>query len=225
MLILMDENGILYEAPPEDMEEEYMKNAKKCFMPYSWGVWLTAHARKLLQTAIDAVGPDRFLYCDTDSVKYIADGPDIDFDSLFPGDTFTALDPAGNPHRMGVMEHDATYSEFITKGAKKYAVRYADSGKLEITVAGVGKVEGSKELEAAGGLTAFKPGFIFKTGGVDAVYNDFDNMVIKIGQRDLLITRNVALIEGEYTLGLEQGYEDLLDAILNARQVIDPFSI
>lgn len=221
MEITMDEDGVLQETPPEDMEGQYYKNAKKCFMPYSWGVWLTAHARAdLLQPAIDAVG-DAFIYCDTDSVKYLASGTDVDLGAMFPGDSFEAEDPKGNKHRMGIMEHDATYTEFVTLGAKKYAVRYPD-GKLEITVAGVGKVDGSKELEAAGGLTAFRPGFIFKSGGVDAVYNDTDDFVYK---GKIRITRNVSLIEGEYTLGLSDTYSMLLDSLANDRRVIDPFSI
>lgn len=225
MEMRMDDNGILYEAPPADMEEAYLKNAKKCFMPYSWGVWLTAWARSLLQKAIDAVGPDHFLYCDTDSIKFIAEGVNVDFDSLFPGDSFEAVDPKGRGHRMGVMEHDATYSQFRTWGAKKYAVVYKDSGELEITVAGVGKLEGSRELKEKGGLTAFVPGLIFKSGGVDAVYNDLDNQTIRKGQRTLLITRNVSLVESEYTLGITTTYEDLLNSIKYGRRIIDPFTI
>lgn len=225
MEILMDDHGVLYEAPPEDMEKAYTENAKKCFMPYSWGVWLTAQARALLQRAIDATG-DNFVYCDTDSVKFIHGDHDPDFDMLFPGDSFTAMDPKGRSHRMGVMERDAVYSGFVTLGAKKYAVIYADTGKLEITVAGVGKLAGSQELVDKGGLTAFKPGLIFKSGGIDAVYNDYDDLVLQVdGRRRVEITRNVSLVEGEYTLGVTDTYRDLLDAIVNERAVIDPFSL
>lgn len=221
----MDEHGILFEKRPEDMKGSYEKNAKKCFLPYSAGVWLTAHARALLQQAIDAVGVQHFLYCDTDSVKFIEEGCVVDFDALFPGDSFVALDPKGREQRMGRMLEDARYSAFRTLGAKKYAVIYEDTGELEITVAGVGKMEGSAELKAAGGLTAFKPGLIFKSGGIDAVYNDLDNYSIQIGPKNLLITRNVSLIEGEYTLGLSNSYQMLLDEIKNGRRIIDPFTI
>ena len=126
---------------------------------------------------------------------------------------------------MGVMEADASYSKFVTLGAKKYAVVYADSGKMEITVAGVGKMEGSAELKEKGGLTAFKPGLIFKSGGIDAVYNDMDNYSIDIGPKHLSVTRNVSLVEGEYTLGVTDTYQELLDEIVNGRRIIDPFSI
>ena len=224
MEIKMDDHGVLYEKEPEDMRSEYEKNAKKCFMPYAWGVWLTAWARYDLQKAIDALG-DRFVYCDTDSVKYISDGCDVDFDAMFQGDDFIAYDKHGAPHRMGVMEADASYSKFVTLGAKKYAVVYADSGKMEITVAGVGKMEGSAELKEKGGLTAFKPGLIFKSGGIDAVYNDMDNYSIDIGPKHLSVTRNVSLVEGEYTLGVTDTYQELLDEIVNGRRIIDPFSI
>lgn len=225
MEMKMDEHGILYEEFPEDMEGAYMKNAKKCFMPYSWGVWLTAWARYELQRAIDAVGVGNFIYCDTDSVKYLAEGCEVDFDKLFPGDDFVAYDPKGKPHRMGVMEEDAVYDQFVTLGAKKYAVRYADTKKIQITVAGVGKSEGSAELEAKGGLTAFRPGLIFKSGGIDAVYNDLDDFTYEVDDKHLEITRNVSLVEGEYTLGLANNYQLLLDALANGRRIIDPFDL
>ena len=47
------------------------------------------------------------------------------------------------------------------------------SGSLHITVAGVGKSIGAKELASRGGIKAFKEGFTFyKAGGTESVYND-----------------------------------------------------
>ena len=221
MEIVYDENRILVEQKPEDLEAAYLKNAKKCFMPYSWAVWLTAHARADLQKAIDATGCETFLYCDTDSIKHLEN--DVDYGTLFPGDPYVAYDIKGRPHRMGVLERDDEFEEFVTLGAKKYAVK--ENGKITITVAGVGKMEGSRELEEAGGLDAFRPGMIFRSGGIDAVYNDFDDYTIEAEGHPLHITRNVSLVEGIYTLGLSDSYSELLDAIANERAVIDPFEL
>ena len=226
MVIEMDEDHVLYETKPENMRAAYEEGCKKAFLPYSAGVWLTAHCRARLQQAIDACGDD-FLYCDTDSVKHLQ--KDKGLDTMFSGDEYVAYDAQGKPHRMGVMERDTHYTEFVSLGAKKYACRYADdmgkkAGKLEITVAGVGKVEGSAELEAKGGIAAFKPGLVFRSGGIDATYNDYDAFCLLIGGHHLEVTRNVALTEGVYTLGVSRAYGDLLDDIREQREVINPFT-
>lgn len=232
MEIKMDENGMLYEEKPEDMQAAYEKNAKRCFLPYSAGVWVTSHARAMLQEAIWAVGYERFIYCDTDSVKFLDEGEDPDWEAIFPGDEHVALDSQGKEHRMGTAELDAVYDEFVTLGAKKYAVVYADdpvngdhAGMLEITVAGVDKEEGSKELVRKGGLQAFKPGLIFESGGLDARYNDFDDFSLMVGKTQVEISRNVSLVDGVYSMGLSDTYSALLESIRDDRRIIDPFSI
>ena len=116
-------------------------------------------------------------------------------------------------------------SKVVSQFDLKIACQSTDYEKIQITVAGVGKSEGSAELEAKGGLTAFKPGLIFKSGGIDAVYNDLDDFTYEVDDKRLEITRNVSLVEGEYTLGLANNYQLLLDALANGRRIIDPFSI
>lgn len=225
--IEFDDDGILEMRDPEDPVSAYAKGCRKAILPYSAAVWLTARCRAKLQKAIDLCGDD-FLYCDTDSVKHLTF--DLGHATLFKGSDFVAYDAKGLPHRMGVLERDSHYSAFVSLGAKKYAVRYADdqgdkSGKLEITVAGVGKEEGSKELEEAGGLEAFKKGFRFRNGGIDAVYNDTDCFSFVIGKHHLEVTKNVALVEGVYTLGLSPAYSNLLDEIYKDTERIDPFKL
>lgn len=198
-----------------DDETELLNIAnKKAFMSYAWGVWTTAHARAELEEAIKMCG-DRFVYCDTDSVKYLGS---IDFDSFnakkrrrSEENGAVATDPAGVKHYLGVMEHDADYSEFATMGAKKYAYRYPD-GKLGITIAGVNKSKGADELEAAGGLSAFKEGFIFKkAGGTESIYNDVPAVdhIIREGQK-IPITSNLYIKDSEYTLGITGEYYRIL---------------
>lgn len=199
-----------------DDERELLDAAnKKAFMSYAWGVWTTAHARWELEEAINICG-DRFVYCDTDSVKYIGD---LDFTSFnakkkrrSEENGAVATDPKGVRHYLGVMEHDADYIEFATMGAKKYAYRYPD-GKLGITIAGVNKTKGAAELEKAGGLKAFKEGFVFKeAGGTESIYNDDPEIksIIREG-REIPITANLFIKESEYTLGITAEYARILE--------------
>lgn len=209
----------------EQNEEEsklLLENNKKAFLAYQWGVWVTAWARYRLEEGIilahgDIENPDspQFVYCDTDSVKYLGD---IDLtvfnrqrilDSKRSG--AYATDPAGITHYMGVYEKEHDMCEFRTMGAKKYVYRETTEDKLICTIAGVSKSLGGKELESHGGITAFHEGFTFEeAGGLEAVYNDDINEVIDIDGHILKITSNVVLRPSTYTLGLSADYKRLL---------------
>lgn len=198
----------------DDETELLDKSNKHAFMSYAWGVWTTAWCRYELETAIDLCG-DKFVYCDTDSVKYLGN---VDFRSFNAGkkrrsveNGACATDPKGAVHYLGVMEHDADYAEFATMGAKKYAYRYPD-GKLGITIAGVNKKKGAEELEASGGLEAFKEGFVFrKAGGTESIYNDHPEVkkLIREG-KEIPITSNLYIRDSEYTLGITGEYARIL---------------
>lgn len=203
----------------DDPEPELLaKNNAKAFLVYSWGVWTTAHARRELEKAINIVGPERFVYCDTDSVKFIDDGK-VSFnaynesrkrDSITNGGV--AADPAGHDHYLGVYENEGTYKRFITMGAKKYA--YEDSaGELHITVAGVSKYKGAEELARRGGIEAFKEGFIwYDAGGLESVYNDDPEVKeVTIDDHKLQIISNVLLRPSTYTLGITGEYARILE--------------
>lgn len=113
---------------------------------------------------------------------------------------------------MGVYESEGCYEEFVTLGAKKYA--YRQDGKLHITIAGVTKTTGADELEAAGGLEAFKPGFVFhKGGGTESIYNDHPEITsytVPDTGEVIPITSNVVIRESTYELGLTAEYRRLL---------------
>ena len=104
-----------------------------------------------LQCAIDLIPYDIFLYCDTDSVYYI-DDESISFDSYnnekiknSKKNKAYAVDSKGKTHYMGVFEIEHTeITEFKTLGAKKYG--FIEKGELNLTVAGVSKKYGAKEL-------------------------------------------------------------------------------
>lgn len=212
----------------EQNEEELkllLENNKKAFLAYQWGVWVTAWARYRLEEGIilahgDIENPDspQFVYCDTDSVKYLGD---IDLtvfnrqrilDSKRSG--AYAPDPAGITHYMGVYEKEHDMCEFRTMGAKKYVYRETPDDELICTIAGVSKSLGGKELESHGGITAFHEGFTFEeAGGLEAVYNDDINEVIDVDGHSLKITSNVVLRPSTYTLGLSADYKRLLTEV------------
>ena len=212
----------------EQNEEEsklLLENNKKAFLAYQWGVWVTAWARYRLEEGIilahgDIENPDspQFVYCDTDSVKYLGDIDLTAFnrqrilDSKRSG--AYATDPAGITHYMGVYEKEHDMCEFRTMGAKKYVYRETPDDKLICTIAGVSKSLGGKELESHGGITAFHEGFTFEeAGGLEAVYNDDINEVIDVDGHILKITSNVVLRPSTYTLGLSADYKRLLTEV------------
>jgi hypothetical protein len=103
--------------------------------------------------------------------------------------------------------------EFATLGAKKYCYRETAADDLHITIAGVTKKKGGKELQAAGGIAAFTPGFVFHdAGGTEAVYNDKPAIQkYTVDGHEIDITANVVLRESTYTLGITAEYERLLE--------------
>lgn len=219
-------------------ETDVIKNIKKSFMPYQWGVWVTAYARLELEEMIKIAG-NNFVYADTDSCKYIK-SESISYEdynnrrksaSLAHG--ACAVDPNGIMHYMGVAETEGEYYQFLTWGAKKYASQ-DEQGHINITIAGVRKnssknaageiVEwgGGDELEEAGGLVKFAPGFVFrKSGGLESVYNDHACKTISVDGHVLKITRNVCLRPSTYAVGITNKYADLLEALQNSYISVD----
>ena len=175
----------------------------------------TAWARYELEEAIKLAG-DGFLYCDTDSVKYIGNA---DFSSLnerlkrrSKENGAYATDPKGKVHYLGVWEYEGEYKTFKTLGAKKYVYTDEDN-KVHVTIAGVNKKKGAAELAARGGVTAFRPGFVFReAGGLESVYNDEPEIseLIREGH-NIPITSNVYMCDSEYTVGITADYMRILE--------------
>ena len=218
----------LYEDRDADRQALLDRSNSRAFQSYAFGVWVTAWARYRLHEGIEIVGTDNFVYCDTDSVKYL-DRPGIDWtaynefrkkDSLHSG--AWADDRDGIRHYMGVYEHDGSYEQFKTLGAKKYC--YVDASGLHLTVAGVNKKKGAGELLENGGIDAFKEGFIFfDAGGTESVYNDIaEPFTVQEDGHPLLITSNIVIKPSTYTLSMTDEYRDILnDAYLYRKTVQD----
>lgn len=206
--------------PVQDLHEAMEKHNKKAFLSYAWGCWVTCWARYYLKLMINIVGDD-FVYCDTDSVKFIINN---NYETILDNITKLnneirersiknkgyATDSFGKTHYLGVYEQEKKYKEFKTLGAKKYAYRYED-GKFGITIAGVPKKEGAKELKT---LENFKIGFIFSNcGKLESRYNDLDyGMYNPDGQpgHDIDIRSNIVLRPTTYEIGITDEYSRVL---------------
>lgn len=208
-------------------KEEIQKALKTTPFPYSWGVYTTALSRALLQRAIDEavrqLGPDNFVYCDTDSIKVIGQ---LNLDRLNNEQIRKAErakayadDSKGRRHYIGVFEADAHYDKFVSQGAKRYA--YEIDGHMGVTVSGVTKQRNEKTgeyfaVEELKSLKRFKPGMTWtRAGGTMAVYNDDDNFDYTDQEtgRVIHIGKNVAIIPTTYTMMYARDYELLLTEI------------
>ena len=162
--------------PDAELYEKYVKKYTS-ILPYQWGVWVTSYAFYNLHTLGSCVAPDGiWLYSDTDScysTKW-----DMDKVAAYNQSCKDKLEANGygcvkigeREFWLGVAEKDGEYSEFRTCGAKRYALRDAETGKLKITVAGVPK-KGAKCLNDE--INNFHRGFVFdgeSTGKLQHTY-------------------------------------------------------
>lgn len=212
-------DGKLQYDHSKSREQLLQKAYRNASSSYAWGVWCTAWARFRLWEGIQNVGPESFVYCDTDSVKYL-DAPFITWDayneerrksSIYSGSL--ARDAKGKIHYMGVYEPDGEYKRFITLGAKRYAYEDPD-GVLHITVSGVNKEKGAQEL---GCLENFHDGFLFQNSGktasryVDDPSMDYLWLKDDAGvQRSIRITPYILIEETTYYLSLTEEYKELI---------------
>ena len=208
------------------LQEEYRaqllaESNRKAFTAYSWGVWTSAWARwhlhQLIQLVYDTPGCE-FIYCDTDSVKYIGKMDLEKYNARMRKESRKnkayATDPKGKIHYMGVFEQETRSKFFVTLGAKKYAYIPEGSDHIKLTLAGVNKEKGALELEKAGGLAMFKEGFTFTEGaGTESIYNDEKEPIppVMVDGHELKITRNVVIRPSTYTLGVTGEYGYILD--------------
>lgn len=154
-------------------------DSKSRFLFYPWGVWVTAHARYNLFTAIYNLGND-YIYSDTDSVKLfnaekhkdyfekyntqvndklhkMCEHYNIDFERTRPKTIKGIKKP------LGIWDFDGHYKQFKTLGAKRYIVQY-DNDTINITVSGLNK-------------QVCVPYLLDKYKDVQGVFNAFNDML------------------------------------------------
>lgn len=166
-----------------DFEKAITKENKsmKRFLYYPWGVWVTAYARLNLFTAILELGED-YVYCDTDSVKFVNPEKHKDYFKKYNERVREKLSRAmkfhnisiertrpknikGEVKEIGVWDDEGMYTRFKTLGAKRYMTE--KNGEISITVSGLNK-----------NITV---PYLIKTYG-DKVFEAFDNeLYIPVG--------------------------------------------
>lgn len=204
----------------EEMQEaldKYYSNHRS-FLNYSWGVFVTAYARRELEDGLNIAGLDT-IYCDTDSVKFIGD-----HEKEFEEYNFRLnkeckekgiknyAEVNGKRYYMGIFDKEHGYDEFITLGAKKYA--FLQNGKLGITVSGLSKKKGAEELEKKGGLRRFQRNEVFyNSGRTIAQYNSEKVHDITVDGCTFSTASNLAIVDTTYTLGISDTMLDIIERL------------
>lgn len=187
------------------LDDYYSK--RNNFLTYQWGLFVTAICRSNLQKAIDKIGLD-CVYIDTDSVKYVGNHDEV-FEQInqemiawcSDNDIINSVKVGNQKYFLGLYDREKGYDEFVTLGAKKYA--FKQNNKIGITVAGLNKISGAKELKEKGGLSKFKIGTEFTNSGRKTVYyNDDKKHFITVQGCKIENASNIALVDTTYTLGM-----------------------
>lgn len=202
------------------LEEYYSK--RNNFLTYQWGLFVTAICRTNLQKAIDKIGLD-CVYIDTDSLKYCGSHDEVFehinqemIDWCIQNDIINYVEVGNYKYFLGLFDKEKGYDEFVTLGAKKYA--FNQNGKIGITVAGLNKKSGAKELELKGGLSNFKIGTeFFDSGRKTVYYNDDKKHFLIVQGCEIENASNIALVDTTYTLGMT----DVMLSILNGLESED----
>lgn len=138
----------------------HYNNNRKRFLFYPWGVYVTAHARAQIYSAITEFKDD-YVYSDTDSIKGVNYSKHKDWVAKYnaniiakivkasvyhnlPYTLFMPKDIKGKAHPIGQFEYEGNYELFRTCGAKRYI--YWENGEFHMTVAGLGKQAGAEYL-------------------------------------------------------------------------------
>ena len=206
--------------------EQFFKSRNN-FLSYQWGVFVTANARKRLQTMLDKVGRD-VVYIDTDSIKFQNEAHIKEFEEMnkelikqaenndIPAfvDRVNIIDGKEVTERyyLGTWDNDGNYTRFKTLGAKKYCFEKIKKGskKFEITVSGMSKKKGA---EAVGSIENFKIDKTFSNiGRTTSWYNDEKIHQITINDDTFTTASNIGILETTYTLGVTNEYWALIGA-------------
>lgn len=161
----------------KDMKYIYKeKHMKRNFLI---GVFITAYARRNLLKAIVTNCPHSFVYCDTDSIKFIGEDNFIDTNGTVP-EKYKDNKYLNKLGRFEKEESDVreqpTYASFVTYGAKKYAYTLRNDRTVYLTVAGLPKyktvdgngnnvyikVETEHGEDVLESIEKFVPGIVFK---------------------------------------------------------------
>ena len=236
--VMFDNITKIWEEVPlsnKEIEDKLIKEKKTAFLSFSYGVWITAYARNnLIQNVMKL--DDYAVYMDTDSIK-LCSGYDkniienynkqveekikaVSNELKIDINKFAPEDVKGHKHMLGLFDDDGHYEEFITQGAKKYAVK--QNGEIKITVSGVPKC-GAKALHD---LSEFKDNFVFKyedTGKELVSYCENQEKVKLIDyngiEYDVDDISGICVVPTTYELGKAFEYASLIDDFVSKRSI------
>lgn len=183
----------------QEQLDKYFKNWNS-FLYYPWGLYITSFGRFRLSQLIKCCNVP--YYWDTDSCK----GDDWNEEKLnkLNQETIKILKENnmvvtidGKNYYLGLAELDGEYKKFKSMGAKKYA--YIDENdELHITIAGVNKSNGAKELDS---IENFDENFTFyESGGQCAKYNDEVIHTLNFNGVEFETASNIAIVPSTYKL-------------------------
>ena len=181
---VMERSKIKWEDKLAAMEDEAVIKTQQKKFPFLWGLWTSSLSRLRLWELQKAVGWERLIYWDTDSVKY--EGPKLPavdsynqriIDQCIARDA-VVVNRKGKTVYIGVAEDEHTtvdygYRRFRFLHAKCYAAEAWDGERytIETTIAGVGKEQGKKALD--GNIDTLADGlYIADAGGQALTYVD-----------------------------------------------------
>lgn len=167
------------------------KEINRSFMPYIWGVEVSAYARVALWRGIIGAGDD-YVYSDTDSLKLLNWQQHLKMinkeNKLIISQIDDCLnhyginpinarpkDIKGKEHQLGVWDaDDGDYRYFKTLGAKRY-IDIDDNDNFEITIAGLAKKSGSTYILQASKCHHQKQKVALDLENVKKLFNFFSN--------------------------------------------------
>lgn len=206
---------------------ESFYKSRNNFLSYQWGVFVTANARKRLQTMLNKVGRD-VVYIDTDSIKFqnkahikefeemnkqlIIQAENNDIPAYVDRTDIKEGKEVTRRFYLGTWDEDGIYKRFKTLGAKKYCFEKLKKGKtkFEITVSGMSKEKGA---QAVGKIENFAIGKTYHDiGRTTSWYNDSKIHQINIEGCIFTTASNIGILETTYTLGVTNEYWELIGA-------------
>lgn len=228
-----EENGVhlsgdyyIGDCDREKLFDKYIKDRNQ-ILPYIWGVYVTSYAMLHLfelSECIDDINK-HWIYSDTDSIysdnwndeKLARYNEAVKHELIKAG--YGSVKINEKEYWLGVAENDGNYDEFITQGAKRYAVKQGK--KIKITVAGVPKKTGAACLRS---LDDFQEGFIFYGQGTGKTTHTYLYNDIYIDDQGNECADSIDLTDADYTLSsvvkmrfdelaMEEIYQDCFEDI------------
>ena len=200
-----------------DKQLKDMWDKSSNLLPYSWGVWISAYARRNIWININKIDYD-VVYVDTDSIKYINNHDDVinEYNDTCKNKIKEMCKVLKIKYEklsgLGEFDREGDAIEFKTLGAKKYC--YTNSNGLNLTLSGVNKKCGEKALET---ILNFNNGFIFtkdKTGKNAKFYNDLQEekeVVDFLGNKELINQQyGICVFPVEYKLSITSEYDEVI---------------